>query len=694
MVVSNKDEPSRKRLGWTHLAICAFVLLVLVGVGISSPFALLTVVLDGAAAGLVLIPAMLAGAWLVPVIGCQEMPLRWHFLIGASLGLGLLSLLVLVLGLAGCLERTLWIGLAISSMVLGVARWWLLLSDTGGRAREAAIDVTSPHTAWWWLWVLVVPFAILALLAASTAPGFIWSEEGFGYDILEYHLQMPKEYYQAGRIAYAPHNVYANFPANVEMLYLLAMVLLNDVYDIGAVANMIHLTFAVLTVFAAWVVGREWSQQAGVICGVITATVGWLVYLSGVAYIENAMLFWGMVATAVVLRFIVRDGTSAGCGAVSDREAHVGGWGAVILAGAAAGFSCGCKYTAVPLIAGPLAVVILLSPSKPMSRRIIQACLFGAATTVAFSPWLIKNQSMTGNPVFPLANSVLKASPPGWGVEETQRWDRGHRAQPDERNLGARFKLLGRHVVTDRYQRFGPAIFVLALGGLFGRRRGRVDCVLLLILVFQLACWLFATHLFARFAVVLLIPLALLAGRSALVTKQMARQTALVVVLVLGGIWNAAFALKLNVREGAAGAPASLMYEGRLPEYAYLQTVNRELPVDANILLVGDAKAFYFQRRVDYCTAFNRSPFLEMVKGGGSPEEVAAWLRGRGYSYVLVNWSELKRLASTYGFSPSMDLERIESLFDQLHFAGVRRTQVYSHPSAQGRYVELYEVSP
>ena len=45
---------------------------------------------------------------------------------------------------------------------------------------------------------------------------------------LEYHLQGPKEYYQAGRIAFLPHNVYTNMPFGVEMLHLLAMEVMGD----------------------------------------------------------------------------------------------------------------------------------------------------------------------------------------------------------------------------------------------------------------------------------------------------------------------------------------------------------------------------------------------------------------------------------------------------------------------------------
>ena len=35
------------------------------------------------------------------------------------------------------------------------------------------------------------------------------------FDAIEYHLQGPKEYFQAGRIAFLPHNVYTSMPFGV-----------------------------------------------------------------------------------------------------------------------------------------------------------------------------------------------------------------------------------------------------------------------------------------------------------------------------------------------------------------------------------------------------------------------------------------------------------------------------------------------
>ncbi len=56
------------------------------------------------------------------------------------------------------------------------------------------------------------PFVVVMILG-SMLPSI-------DFDVLEYHLQGPKEYYQAGRIAFLPHNVYTSMPFGVEMLHL------------------------------------------------------------------------------------------------------------------------------------------------------------------------------------------------------------------------------------------------------------------------------------------------------------------------------------------------------------------------------------------------------------------------------------------------------------------------------------------
>jgi hypothetical protein len=677
------------------LPFVIFLAVTALSVGVVSSYALLSAIIDALAAMMILAPAALAGLWLVPIKRMAGVPRRWHLLLGACLGLGGMPLLVLAMGLAGRLDRNLWDTLLIALALAGVIKLRrILLADTSPRAagfrlRGGSVSsrplerATREPTVWHrlisgafrppWVWLAAIPFLVLALLAAANAPGMIWSEEGYGYDVLEYHLEMPREYYEAGRIEYARHNVYANFPAAVEMYYLLTMVVFDDALDVGTKANLIHLTFAVLTVLAAWVIGRDGSAGAGVISALAAASTGWLIYLSGLAYVENAMLFFGMVSIGCALRAFRAEG-----------GARV--W--IIFAGIAAGFACGCKYTAIAMIAAPIGIAILAASPRALARRAMDVLVFTLACLAAFSPWLIKNAVMTGNPVFPLANSVFSAVPEGWGEAETERFDAAHTIAPDERTVGARIAAMWNRTVADSYQRFGPAVLLLAVGGLIGRRRERTDVVLAVVLVAQALVWLLATHLFARFAVVLLIPLVLLAGRSVFGGASRGRSVVIAVVLIAGCAWSFTFAARLNAAESPNGAPASWIYNGELPAYSYLAAVNRELPEDARILLVGEARALYFRRAVDYFVVFNRNPFVETVRAAASDEDIVAWLRDRGYTHVLVNWLEVARLARTYGFAE----EITPALFARLESAGLVRTHRFLVPEKTAVHVEMYEV--
>ncbi|MFQ5589821.1 MAG: hypothetical protein ACE5HE_01535, partial [Phycisphaerae bacterium] len=72
---------------------------VFLGLGLTSEYALYTAAADGLKAGIVLAGPVLGGLWLVPLFRLGRLPWRWHLLLGATLGTGATSLLVLLLGL-------------------------------------------------------------------------------------------------------------------------------------------------------------------------------------------------------------------------------------------------------------------------------------------------------------------------------------------------------------------------------------------------------------------------------------------------------------------------------------------------------------------------------------------------------------------------------------------------------------------
>ena len=693
-----------------------------------APGACLSLLLDGLPAVGLLAAAGLGGLWLVPLFTSDPLPLRWHVMLGLALGTGLLSLLTLGLGVAGALYSPVFYVLTIAAGIIGLVRLGRILRSTASLSlrhprREWAF-LGAAATRWRWLWLTVVPFAVLGVLAAAVPPGLLWAEEGMGYDVLEYHLQMPREYFEAGRITYAPHNVYANFPANAEMLYLLCMVVRNNVLSGAGMAKMMNLGLAVLCVAAGWLIGRDRSPLTGVVTGVVTAGTGWLVYLAGVAYAENAMLFFGLMTAAVLLRGVslaraaghahppvrragrtpvrapILPGVPADVSpsngvvpgsppsarpnriAASTKDRPSLAW--LALAGVLAGLSFGCKYTAGPLIVLPLAVLAFAAPASGLRRRLAALGVYGAAACLTMLPWFIKNTAMAGNPVFPLAGEVFTTYPAGWGPEESRHFAECHRSDAE---LGDRLAMLWQYVPADPDQRFGPLLLLLAMSAVvltLGERPVRLAVV---VLGLQVLVWLFATHLYARFAVPMLIPLIILT--SAAVDRSVAvlrGQRApgfvvggLVAYLVIIGLgWNLGFIGRLYhthlpLKGGSVqieGIPEYFV-NGMLRGYEFYKVVNtgEAVPLDAKVLLVGEARAFYFQRKVDYCVVFNRNPFVEAVQAADSDQaQIIEWLREQGYTHVLVNWAEVYRLrASRYGFPKAIT----ENLFVRLTKAGL-----------------------
>jgi hypothetical protein len=567
------------------------------------------------------------------------------------------------------------------------------------------------------------------LLAAALPPGVLWIEEGLGYDVLEYHLAVPKEFCEAGRMGFLPHNVYSNFPLNSEMLSLLMMVLRGDSIEAAFMAVTANVGLAILFIAAAWMAARQFSPTVGLVAGVLAGTTPWIAYLAGIAYVEPGMLAMGMAAMAAGLK-------------VARSETLATRW--ALTAGLLAGLACGFKYTAVPLIAAPLGILMLARPrssvsdagsseslesqgsadaeangrhgSRPLrpggGPRLLALYALGAVLT--FSPWLIRNVANTGNPFFPLAYDVFKDRSGSWDAALNERWERAHGSADAEQTLSSLPARIWSRTAGDF--RMGILALPLAIVGAL-RRRDRWTLVLLIILALQFGVWLLATHLFARFAVVMLLPLLLLAGRAPegtpasmevprpgssrpLPSEQVRHPDWwpkwMVAALVIGTGLNLYRLGTLYYDHGGVAIGAygqtRLFVEGHWPDARHWAAINALGP-DSRTLLVGEARTFYARSPVEYATVFNRHPLAEVVRAAQDPREVIDWLWRRGTTHVLVNWVEVRRLADTYGFYPALDPQANPGIYNQLETAGLVRVADFAYQEGSPAYATLYKVT-
>mgnify|MGYP000601512530 CR=1 FL=1 len=738
--------------GW-HRGVFIFVAIAtLAGVLVfaQSQLAFLAAMTDGLIALGIVAAASAAGLWLVWGTGNSDLPIRWQIGLGAGFGLGVLSLGMLWAGLRAHMGQKLWIIIIALLAVAGLAAIYRLSRMAMLRSRIAPTeqDLADARTAgpWHWLWLLIVPAVVLSVLVATVPPGLLWDEEGNGYDALEYHLGVPKEWFFLGRIEYLDHNMYSNFPMNAEMLYLLTMILQASPFKAAITAQMVNLLLAGLAGYAAWLTGRDYSRKAGIFTGIAGATFPWLIYLSGVAYVENGMLFYGLLAAGLCNRAI--------------RDADERCWSRALALGAMVGLACGYKYTAFPMIALPLLAVWFLLNVAPRPRKVSNAIIPFVIAGAFFGPWLAKNQRMTGDPVFPLGYKVFGSRV--WTDAEHGKFRRGHAPLSEEKTVSARLQRFGQRVIADPRFGYVPWLVVPLAAGLAILPRPscrRESLIWLAILALQVLLWLFTTHLLARFAGILWMPLVFLVaaladwacqphspGRtpgassvpqrrqeiaqdvspgkagshvSPVVFPHKSRRddrplepragrsrtpamllclAGLLVYLAVGQFWlwrEYRRHVYVNGRQLPIHGMPEAFFFGYMPAFRHLSYINGDndkepgLPYNARLLMVADARIFYVARRADYCVTFSRNPLARAIdEAGNSPEGVIRWFRDRGYTHIWTDFAEMHRLAGTYGFPAQITPD----LFSRLEQAGLKRLHEVHFRQDGFPYGILYEV--
>ena len=229
-----------------------------------------------------------------------------------------------------------------------------------------------------------MPALGITLVASFVPPGILWGDEPHGYDVVEYHLQVPREWYEANRIVPLQHNVFSYMPMNVELHYLLAMHLRGGPWSGMYLAQLMHLSLITLAVLAVLALAREPAGHsrngaAATVSAVATVAAPWLMLLAPIAYNEGGLLFFGAMSIGWAWRAL--------------RDPERANWRNWSLAGAFAGFACGTKLTAVPmlLIGIPAAAIVarLISRSKIDLRSLATFIITGL---LMFAPWLIRNQ--------------------------------------------------------------------------------------------------------------------------------------------------------------------------------------------------------------------------------------------------------------------------------------------------------------
>ncbi|MEP0846285.1 MAG: hypothetical protein HRF50_05620 [Phycisphaerae bacterium] len=649
-----------------HLPALALAAPALVLLALYSPLSVVVWLSDGLYSLAVVAAAAGCGAWPAGWLRPGKRGAAAQLCLATALGLGVLAIATLALGCGGWLGRfTAW-GLVAGGCGAGVA----YVRRSGGQdarapqagdaarpTREArGSSAGHPQSARagvrpvLFALTLAVPLAVL-LFGATLPPGVLWTDEARGYDVLEYHLQAPREYFESGRIRFLPHNVYASFPQQMEMLYLLLMHLTGDAHAAAIPAQMLHALCGGLAIVAL-VAFAPRSADRWLIAALAGATP-WIAYSGCLAYVECGMLLFLAVAAGLLAQSLHLSDDNFVPYASGGHPARE-----ILAAGLCAGLACGCKYTAIVLGAAGLGVATVAAMRGLAPARGRVAVYFALGVAIAFSPWAIRNLAFTGNPLYPFAYSVFGGR--GWSAEQDAQWRRGHALAAENGGPLERLHVAGRELlgtVDARPPFLHPSLFGVALlpVGLASAAlgRGRLRGMTAVWAAAIVATWAGLTHMPGRFAMPLLVPITMLVAHAA--GRSRAALAALSAFVLAGGVFSSVQLLGMIRQEDDSwqrrvGAPLAALVD-QTDLFVRKHPLNAALPPGSRVWMIGDAAVFYVQRAMHYTVVFGRDPWLEFARAQPDAGACVAWLHQRAFSHVCVSWPEVERLRRTYGFA-------------------------------------------
>ena len=211
-------------------------------------------------------------------------------------------------------------------------------------------------------------------------------------DALIHHLAIPKLWLLNGGFYEIKWADFSYYPMNIDLLYLICLYLNNDILP-----HFIHMGFGIATALLVYhYLARHFDRITGLLGVLVFVSTPLVMRMSTVAYVDLGLTFFTTASILAMIRWRA--------GKYQESK-----W--LLISATAMGLALGTKYNA--LLAWVLltsSVVFLHTRDTGAQWRAVRFGLVHFLVSLAlFSPWLIKNFLLTGNPLYPLFTSLFES---------------------------------------------------------------------------------------------------------------------------------------------------------------------------------------------------------------------------------------------------------------------------------------------
>ena len=297
-----------------------------------------------------------------------------------SLGLGSIAFLIFLLGLPGLLYRS----VVLLVLAVCVAASYSAFPHLFRKIRSSLSGLRARI-------VLVGAGIFLAAIPLLALPLY----PPTAFDSTMYFLASAKIYVQNHQIVFTPYLRLPLLTQLNEMLFVLALLLSDDV-----TAQAIQMMMLVIVVLAVFAFGRRYfSKETAWWSTAILLTSPMVLFAGVFAYVDVSLLMFGTLAAYGFWNWL---------------GSRARGW--LLLSGAFCGFAASTKYPGLffPFVFGLVTLYIAIRERKYSIPFQLVAVTVGLA-----GPWYVRNFYYTGNPVFPFLPQVFGYT--FWSAEDVAK---------------------------------------------------------------------------------------------------------------------------------------------------------------------------------------------------------------------------------------------------------------------------------
>jgi 4-amino-4-deoxy-L-arabinose transferase-like glycosyltransferase len=640
---------ARTTVSITRIAVAVGIIL-LVGIAhfhisreayeITGPLAIVDRVFDILLAGCLLTVVFCTGRGIARVIGLTFLSTAEEASLSVMLGTGTIGMAVLGLGLAGIL-RPLPVGLLLLGSVLATHRELRVALATVKRCFELARAATGTRLIGIAFLALVVVMALRTLLP-PTSP-----------DEAIYHLSVAKSF--VGRCGLFP--VYDNFSGNMpflpQMIYAICLMAKSDI-----AAKLFSLILAITSSIAIYgFCARFLDRRTAIISLFAFFGAGMVVEVAVTARVDVSLA--GMLFVAIYAMMVYLD--------TGER-----GW--FLASAMLCGFALGIKYSAA---AGLALILFMLTFDNAFRKRqrILSVCkraLSYAAIAIAVaSPWYVKNLIWFHNPIYPFVTGETASTGSGkltyFTAADERRidayYDAALREIPEDVELMKQqlselaserperhpfrfweyFTSPTRYHMNDFYHDPNYLFLLSPLFLVFSRARWMIWIGFFAVGFFvfsAMTSWL-ARYLLPAYPVLTILAaytLSEITRRLSFRTKLAGMLPAVVVGLAVG---SALFVCATQIYDSGGfsfltGAISRQAFMYSTPYFPPLDYINRELPADSRLLMLGAQMGYDLKRDYIADGGWDAIEWKRVLVHSDSLENVNEALKDRGVTHILL----------------------------------------------------------